>query len=295
MTRNCQPILTTSGCAGSPGTGEFFDVSRWRGRHWGQAAQAGQPTPRMAETASGMPIDRPAGAGHRRVPAARPAWLLSAAHGRGVVAGGTVGVRELAARLSDAARVTAIGVNISARTSRSAGGCSPTRRARDRRGARQDPLRPPVFAALAGRDRHRGGPVAWRPGRTGSDDQHAARQAIGQSCAGAGRTDRQAVRPGHPPVAVRCIWQVRGPARRPSSAWAGSGRRMLWADPGRPMVAVGTTIFHDPSAACGSRASSRRAGAARDRAARRRGRSGPRTAGDGRPPAGQEYPVTEET
>src|SRR5437763_11349349 len=114
------PVLTASGCAGSGRElAQFFDVSRIGAvvtKSVQLAPRAGRPTPRMAETASGMlnsiglqgpGIDAFL---QRDLP-----WLLSRG-ARAVVsiAGSTVGeYAELAARLSGASGVTAVEVNIS--------------------------------------------------------------------------------------------------------------------------------------------------------------------------------------
>ena len=114
------PVLTASGCAGSGRElAQFFDVSKIGAvvtKSVQLAPRAGRPTPRMAETPSGMlnsiglqgpGIDAFL---QRDLP-----WLLSRG-ARAVVsiAGSTVEeYAELAARLSDAAGVTAIEVNIS--------------------------------------------------------------------------------------------------------------------------------------------------------------------------------------
>src|SRR5262249_29504905 len=114
------PILTASGCAGSGrDPSQSFGVARIRAGVTQQvmlAPRAGRPTPRMAETPSGMlnsiglqgpGIDAFL---QRDLP-----WLLSRG-ARAVVsiAGGTVDeYAELAGRLSDASGVTAVEVNIS--------------------------------------------------------------------------------------------------------------------------------------------------------------------------------------
>src|SRR5258708_24430955 len=114
------PILTASGCASSGRElAQFIDVSRIGAivtKSVMLAPRAGRPTPRMAETSSGMlnsiglqgpGIDAFL---QRDLP-----WLLSRG-ARAVVsiAGNTVEeYAELAARLSDPAGVTALEVNIS--------------------------------------------------------------------------------------------------------------------------------------------------------------------------------------
>src|SRR6266851_5793875 len=114
------PILTASGCASSGRElAQYIDVSKIGAvvtKSVMLAARAGRPTPRMAETASGMlnsiGLQGPGVDAflQRDLP-----WLLSRG-ARAVVsiAGNTVEeYAELAARLSDAAGVTAIEVNIS--------------------------------------------------------------------------------------------------------------------------------------------------------------------------------------
>ena len=114
------PILTASGCAGAGRElAQFFDVAKIGAvvtKSVMLAPRSGRPTPRMAETPSGMlnsiglqgpGIDAFL---QRDLP-----WLLSRG-ARAVVsiAGGTVDeYAELAARLSDTSGVTAIEVNIS--------------------------------------------------------------------------------------------------------------------------------------------------------------------------------------
>ncbi len=114
------PVLTASGCAGSGRElAHYFDVAKLGAivtKSVMVAPRAGRPTPRMAETPSGMlnsiglqgpGIDAFL---QRDLP-----WLLSRG-ARAVVsiAGGSVGeFAELAGRLSDASGVTAVEVNIS--------------------------------------------------------------------------------------------------------------------------------------------------------------------------------------
>ncbi len=228
------------------------------------APRAGRPTPRMAETSSGMlnsiglqgpGIDAFL---QRDLP-----WLLSRG-ARAVVsiAGSTVDeYAELAARLSDAAGVTAIEVNISCPNVEHRGqvfACDPVDagavieavRAR----ARYDI---PVFAKLS-------------PDVTDI-------VAIARSCVSAGADglsmintllgmviDTDTMRPvlagmtgglsgpAIRPIAVRCIWQVR--AALPDVPIIGMGGVMTGRDAlelllaGASLVSVGTAIFHDPSA-----------------------------------------------
>jgi len=228
------------------------------------AARAGRPTPRMAETASGMlnsiGLQGPGVDAflQRDLP-----WLLSRG-ARAVVsiAGSTVDeFAELAGRLSDAAGLTALEVNISCPNVEHRGqvfACDPVDagaviqavRAR----ARADL---PVFAKLS-------------PDVTDI-------VAIARSCVSAGADglslintmlgmviDTDTMRPvlagltgglsgpAIRPVAVRCIWQVT--EALPGVPIIGMGGVMTGRDAlelilaGASMVAVGTAIFHDPSA-----------------------------------------------
>ena len=262
------PILTASGCASSGRElAQFMDVSKIGAivtKSVMLAPRAGRPTPRMAETSSGMlnsiglqgpGIDAFL---QRDLP-----WLLSRG-ARAVVsiAGSTVDeYAELAARLSDTAGVTALEVNISCPNVEHRGqvfACDPADagavieavRAR----ARYDV---PVFAKLS-------------PDVTDI-------VAIARSCVSAGADglslintllgmviDTDTMRPvlagvtgglsgpAIRPVAVRCIWQVR--EALPDVPIIGMGGVMSGRDAlelilaGASAVSVGTAIFHDPSA-----------------------------------------------
>jgi dihydroorotate dehydrogenase (NAD+) catalytic subunit len=228
------------------------------------AARAGRPTPRMAETSSGMlnsiglqgpGIDAFL---QRDLP-----WLLSRG-ARAVVsiAGSTVDeYAELAARLSDAAGVTALEVNISCPNVEHRGqvfACDPADA-----GA--------VIEAVRARTRH-DLPVFAKLSPDVTDIV-----AIARSCVSAGADglsmintllgmviDTETMRPvlagltgglsgpAIRPIAVRCIWQVR--AALPDVPIIGMGGVMTGKDAlelmlaGASMVSVGTAIFHDPSA-----------------------------------------------
>src|SRR5712691_10568709 len=262
------PILTASGCAGSSRElAQFFDVSKIGAvvtKSVQLAPRAGRPTPRMAETPSGMlnsiglqgpGIDAFL---QRDLP-----WLLSRG-ARAVVsiAGSTVAeYADLAGRLSDAAGVTAIEVNISCPNVEDRGqvfACDPAAAAAAidavRARARYDI---PVFAKLS-------------PDVTDI-------VAIARSCMGAGADGLSLVNtmlglaidvdtmrpvlagvtgglsgPAIRPVAVRCIWQVR--EALPDVPIIGMGGVRTGKDAlelilaGAALVSVGTTIFHDPSA-----------------------------------------------
>jgi dihydroorotate dehydrogenase (NAD+) catalytic subunit len=262
------PILTASGCAGSGRElAQFFDVSKIGAvvtKSVMLAARAGRPTPRMAETPSGMlnsiglqgpGIDAFL---QRDLP-----WLLSRG-ARAVVsiAGGTVDeYAELATRLSDSAGVTAIEVNIScpnvedrgqvfACDAGAAGAAIDAVRAR----ARYDI---PVFAKLSP-DVTDIVAIARACVAAGADGLSLINTLLGMTIdmgtmrpvlAGmTGGLSGPAIRP----VAVRCIWQVR--EALPDVPIIGMGGVRTGQDAlelilaGATLVSVGTAIFHDPSA-----------------------------------------------
>ena len=262
------PILTASGCAGAGRElAHYIDVARLGAivtKSVMLAPRAGRPTPRMAETPSGMlnsiglqgpGIDAFL---QRDLP-----WLL-ARGARAVVsiAGGTVDeYAELAGRLSDAAGVTAVEVNISCPNVEDRGqvfACDPaasaavTTAVRGR--LRYDvlvfmKLSPDVTDIVA---------VARACVEAGADglsmintllglviDTDTMRPALAGTTGG---LSGPAIRP----VAVRCVWQVR--AALPDVPIIGMGGVRSGRDAlelilaGAAMVSVGTAIFHDPSA-----------------------------------------------
>ena len=262
------PILTASGCAGSGRElAQFLDVSKIGAvvtKSVMLAPRAGRPTPRMAETPSGMlnsiglqgpGIDAFL---QRDLP-----WLLSRG-ARAVVsiAGGTVDeYAELATRLSDSAGVTAIEVNIScpnvedrgqvfACDAGAAGAVIDAVRAR----ARYDI---PVFAKLSP-DVTDIVAIARACVAAGADGLSLINTLLGMTIdmgtmrpvlAGmTGGLSGPAIRP----VAVRCIWQVR--EALPDVPIIGMGGVRTGQDAlelilaGATLVSVGTAIFHDPSA-----------------------------------------------
>ncbi len=262
------PILTASGCAGAGRElAQFIDIARIGAvvtKSVMLAPRAGRPTPRMAETPSGMlnsiglqgpGIDSFL---QRDLP-----WLLSRG-ARAVVsiAGGTVGeYAELAGRLSAAAGVTAIEVNISCPNVEHRGqvfACDPGAAAAVveavRGRARYDI---PVFAKLSP-DVTDIVAVARACVAAGADGLSMINTLLGMvidtatmrpALAGlTGGLSGPAIRP----VAVRCIWQVR--AALPEVPIIGMGGVMTGQDAlelilaGASMVSVGTAIFHDPSA-----------------------------------------------
>ncbi len=262
------PVLTASGCAGSGRElAQFFDVSKIGAvvtKSVQLAPRAGRPTPRMAETPSGMlnsiGLQGPGIDGflQRDLP-----WLLSRG-ARAVVsiAGGTVQeYAELATRLSDAAGVTAIEVNISCPNVEHRGqvfACDPGASAAVieavRGRARYDI---PVFAKLSP-DVTDIVTVARACVAAGADGLSMINTMLGMAI------DTETMRPALAgitgglsglairPVAVRCVWQVR--EALPDVPIIGMGGVRTGKDAlelilaGARMVAVGTAIFHDPSA-----------------------------------------------
>ncbi len=262
------PILTASGCAGAGRElAQFFDVAKIGAvvtKSVMVAPRAGRPTPRMAETPSGMlnsiglqgpGIDAFL---QRDLP-----WLLSRG-ARAVVsiAGGSVDeYAELAARLTDAAGITAIEVNISCPNVEDRGqvfACDPGASAA-------------VIEAVRARVRY-DVPVFAKLSPDVTDIVAIARACVGAGADGLSMIntllgmviDTETMRPvlagvtgglsgpAIRPVAVRCIWQVR--KALPDVPIIGMGGVRTGRDAlelilaGASMVSVGTTIFHDPSA-----------------------------------------------
>jgi dihydroorotate dehydrogenase (NAD+) catalytic subunit len=262
------PILTASGCAGAGRElAQFFDVAKIGAvvtKSVMLSPRSGRPTPRMAETPSGMlnsiglqgpGIDAFL---QRDLP-----WLLSRG-ARAVVsiAGGTVDeYTELAARLSDASGVTAVEVNISCPNVADRGqvfACDPAASAAVieavRARIRYDI---PVFAKLSA-DVTDIVAVAGACVTAGADGLSMINTLLGMSIDTA--TLRPALAgvtgglsgPAIRPVAVRCIWQVH--EAFPDVPIIGMGGVRTGRDAlelmlaGAATVSVGTAIFHDPSA-----------------------------------------------
>ncbi|HEV3291435.1 MAG TPA: dihydroorotate dehydrogenase [Streptosporangiaceae bacterium] len=262
------PILTASGCAGAGRElAHYIDVAKIGAivtKSVMLAARAGRPTPRMAETPSGMlnsiglqgpGIDAFL---QRDLP-----WLL-ARGARAVVsiAGGTVDeYADLAGRLSDASGVTAVEVNISCPNVEDRGqvfACDPAASAA-------------VVAAVRGRLRY-DVPVFAKLSPDVTDIVAVARACVEAGADGLSMIntllgmaiDTGTMRPvlagttgglsgpAIRPIAVRCVWQVR--AALPDVPIIGMGGVRTGRDAlelilaGAAMVSVGTTIFHDPSA-----------------------------------------------
>jgi dihydroorotate dehydrogenase (NAD+) catalytic subunit len=262
------PIMTASGCAGAGRElAQFMDVSRigaFVTKSVMLGARSGRPTPRMAETPSGMlnsiglqgpGIDAFL---QRDLP-----WLLSRG-ARAVVsiAGSTVAeYAELAARLSDAAGVSAIEVNISCPNVEHRGlmfAASPDDSAAVIEAVRgQARYDLPVFAKLSP-DVTDIVAVAKACVSAGADGLSLINTLLGMvidtdtmrpHLAGlTGGLSGPAIRP----IAVRCIWQVR--EALPGVPIIGMGGVRTGQDAlelilaGASMVSVGTTLFHDPSA-----------------------------------------------
>jgi dihydroorotate dehydrogenase (NAD+) catalytic subunit len=262
------PILTASGCASSGRElAQFVDVSRLGAivtKSVMLAPRAGRPTPRMAETPSGLlnaiglqgpGIDAFL---RRDLP-----WLLSrGARAIVSIAGGTAQeYAELAARLSDAPGVTAIEVNISCPNVEDRGqvfACDPTAAAGVIEAVRakvQSGM--PVFAKLSP-DVTDIVAVARACVSAGADGLSMINTLLGMAIdtdtmrpALAGLTGGLSG-PAIRPVAVRCIWQVS--EALPGVPIIGMGGVLTGRDAlelmlaGASLVSVGTAIFHDPSA-----------------------------------------------
>jgi dihydroorotate dehydrogenase (NAD+) catalytic subunit len=262
------PILTASGCAGTGRElAQFTDVARIGAvttKSVTLEPRAGNPAPRLAETPSGMlssaGLQGPGIDGflQRDLP-----WLLSRG-ARAIVSVAGHSAREygeLASRLSDAAGVTAIEVNL---------GC-PDAAAAGRPFALDPAAAGQVVAAVRGSARY-DIPVFAKLSPEVTDIAAVARTCVSAGADGLSMIntlpgmaiDPVSLRPALAgltgglsgpairPVAVRCVWQVREALPDVPIIGAGGVRtgrdalELLLA--GAALVAVGTVLFHDPSA-----------------------------------------------
>ncbi|HEY6787134.1 MAG TPA: dihydroorotate dehydrogenase [Trebonia sp.] len=262
------PILAASGCAGAGRElAQFTDVARIGAvitKSVTLEPRAGNPAPRLAETPSGL-LSSPGLQGpgidgflQRDLP-----WLLSRG-ARAVVsiAGHTVReYAELAVRLSDAAGVSAIEVNLGCPDA----SCAGRPFALDATAAGQ------VVAQVRGSARY-DIPVFAKLSPEVTDIVSVARACVSSGADGLSLVntmpgmaiDTMTMRPALAglfgglsgpairPLAVRCVWQVR--EALPDVPVIGTGGVRTGRDAlefllaGAAMVAVGTVLFHDPSA-----------------------------------------------
>jgi dihydroorotate dehydrogenase (NAD+) catalytic subunit len=262
------PILTAAGCAGTGRElAQFTDVAKIGAvttKSVTLEPRAGNPVPRMTETPSGLlssvGLQGPGLDGflQRDLP-----WLLSrGARAFVSIAGHTAAeYGEVASRLSDSAGVTALEVNL---------GC-PDATAAGRPFALDPASAGAVVAAVRGSARY-DIPVFAKLSPEVSDIASVARACVAAGADGlsmintlpgmaidpvtfrpalaglAGGLSGPAIRP----VAVRCVWLVR--EALPDVPIIGCGGVRTGRDAlelllaGAAMVAVGTVLFHDPSA-----------------------------------------------
>ena len=262
------PILTAAGCAGTGRElAQYIDVARIGAvttKSIMIEPQAGRPTPRTAETASGLLNSVGLqGPGIDAFLQRDLAWLLSQGARTVVsIAGSTVGeYAQLAARLSDAAGVTAIELNLSC----------PNVEGRGRDFASEPEAAAQVAEAVRAATRY-DIPVIAKLSPDVTDIVTVARACVAAGAdalsminalpgmvidtdtmrpalaGGVGGLSGPAIRP----VAVRCIWRTR--QALPEVPIIGTGGVRTGRDAlelilaGATLVAVGTVIFHDPSA-----------------------------------------------
>ena len=262
------PILTAAGCAGvGRELAQFMDVARIGAvttKSVTVEPRAGNPAPRLAETPAGFVSSVGLqGPGidaflQRDLP-----WLLSRG-ARAVVsiAGSTArSYASLATRLSDAAGVTAIEINLGCPDAENAG--------------RHFALDPAAAARVVGAVRGNARydiPVFAKLSPNTANIVEVARACVSAGCDGLSMintmpgmvidvaTRRPALAGAHGglsgpairPVAVQCVWLVHEALPEVPVIAAGgvaSGRdAMEFLLAGASMVAVGTALFHDPSA-----------------------------------------------
>jgi dihydroorotate dehydrogenase (NAD+) catalytic subunit len=262
------PILTAAGCAG---TGRelapYLDVAKIGAvttKSIMIEPRAGRPTPRTAETASGLLNSVGLqGPGIDAFLQRDLAWLLSRGARTVVsIAGSSVGeYAELATRLSDAAGVTAIELNLSC----------PNVEGRGRDFAAEPDTAAQVAEAVRAATRY-DIPVIAKLSPDVTDIVTVARACVAAGAdalsmintlpgmvidtdtmrpalaGGVGGLSGPAIRP----VAVRCIWRTR--QALPEVPIIGIGGVRTGRDAlelilaGATLVGVGTVIFHDPAA-----------------------------------------------
>lgn len=262
------PVLAASGCAGAGRElAQFTDVARIGAvitKSVTLEPRAGNPAPRLAETPSGM-LSSPGLPGpgidgflQRDLP-----WLLSrGARAVTSIAGHTIReYAELAVRLSDAAGVSAIEVNL---------GC-PDAAAAGRPFALDATAAGQVVAQVRGSARY-DIPVFAKLSPEVTDIVSVARACVASGADGLSLINTvpgMAIDPGtfRPalaglfgglsgpairPLAVRCVWQTREALPEVPIIGVGgirTGRDALeFLLAGAAMVAVGTVLFHDPAA-----------------------------------------------
>ncbi len=262
------PVMTASGCAASGRElQQFFNVSELGAvvtKSVMRDARSGRPTPRMAETPSGMLNSIGLqGPGITSFLARDLPWLLQH-DARPIVsiAGSSLGeYAELARRVGNTPGVAAVEVNISCPNVEDRGtvfACDPFQAARVLAVVRRDtPRGVPVFAKLSP-DVTSIVEVAQAVMDAGADglvlintllgmqiDLSTMRPLLGGVTGG---LSGPAIRP----VAVRAVWQVA--TALPGVPLIGVGGIRTGADAlefllaGASAVQVGTVIFHDPSA-----------------------------------------------
>ncbi len=262
------PVFTASGCAAAgQELDQFFDVSELGGvvtKSIMLAPRSGRPTPRMAETPSGMLNSIGLqGPGIDAFLDKELAWLASRG-ARAVVsiAGGTVEeYAKLTAKLRGRAGLAMIEVNISCPNVEDRGqvfACDPRAAASVVQAVkRAAPSGVPVFAKLSPdvTDIAAIGKACVDAGADGLSvintllgmviDTDTMRPALGGVTGG---LSGPAIRP----VAVRCVWQIR--QALPDVPILGMGGIRTGLDAlefvlaGANAVSVGTTIFGDPTA-----------------------------------------------
>ena len=262
------PVMTASGCAAAGRElDQFFDVSELGAvvtKSIMRDPRSGRPTPRMAETPSGMLNSIGLqGPGIDSFLANDLSWLTQ----RGArtivsIAGSAVGeYAELASRVGASAGVSAIEVNISCPNVENRGlvfACDPAPASSVIAAVRGEvPAEIPVFAKLSPdvTDIVTIADAVMSAGATGLSmintllgiaiDPDTLRPVLGGVTGG---LSGPAIRP----VALRCVWQVH--AAMPDVPIIGIGGIRTGFDAlefllaGATAVQVGTVIFHDPSA-----------------------------------------------